>query len=100
MKHLRDLRKASDRRRHGRFCASDGGGGKVFDWALVPSTLDKPLVLSGGLDAANVGEALRRVRPAAVDVSSGVEASKGIKDGEKIRAFVAAVLAAGPDRDC
>ena len=82
------------------FVEGYGGGGKVFDWALVPSTLDKPLVLSGGLDAANVGEALRRVRPAAVDVSSGVEASKGIKDGEKIRAFVAAVLAAGPDRDC
>ena len=68
-----------------------GGGGKVFDWSLIPSALGKPLVLSGGLDAANVGEAIVRVRPAAVDVSSGVEAAKGIKDAEKIRAFCAAV---------
>ncbi len=72
-----------------------GGGGKVFDWALIPPDLEKPIVLSGGLDAGNVGEAIRRVQPAAVDVSSGVEATKGIKDAEKIRAFVAAVHAAG-----
>lgn len=71
-----------------------GGGGKVFDWTLVPSGLNKPLVLSGGLDAENVAEAIARVKPAAVDVSSGVEASKGIKDADKIRAFVAAVRAA------
>lgn len=68
-----------------------GGGGKVFDWSLIPPALGKPLVLSGGLDAANVGEAIVRVRPAALDVSSGVEAAKGIKDTEKIRAFCAAV---------
>lgn len=68
-----------------------GGGGKVFDWSLIPPALGKPLVLSGGLDAANVGEAIVRVRPAALDVSSGVEAAKGIKDAEKIRAFCAAV---------
>jgi len=72
-----------------------GGGGKSFDWSLVPSALGKPIVLSGGLDAGNVGEAISRVRPAAVDVSSGVEAAKGIKDAGKIRAFVAAVRAAG-----
>jgi phosphoribosylanthranilate isomerase len=72
-----------------------GGGGKVFDWSLVPPVLGKPLVLSGGLDAGNVGEAIHRLRPAAVDVSSGVEATKGIKDAEKIRAFVAAVRLAG-----
>ncbi|WP_291994495.1 phosphoribosylanthranilate isomerase [Candidatus Accumulibacter sp. ACC003] len=71
-----------------------GGGGKVFDWSLVPSSLGKPLILSGGLDADNVGAAVRRLRPDAVDVSSGVEASKGIKDAAKIRAFVAAVHAA------
>ena len=71
-----------------------GGGGKVFDWTLVPSVLGKPLILSGGLDADNVGEAVRRLRPEAVDVSSGVEASKGVKDAEKMRAFVAAVRAA------
>lgn len=72
-----------------------GGGGQVFDWTLIPPGLDKPVVLSGGLDAGNVGEAIARVRPAAVDVSSGVESAKGIKDAEKIRAFVAAVRAAG-----
>ena len=68
-----------------------GGGGKVFDWSLIPPVLGKPLVLSGGLEAGNVGEAIARVQPAAVDVSSGVEAAKGIKDAEKIRAFCAAV---------
>ena len=73
------------------FVEGFGGGGKVFDWSLIPPELSKPLVLSGGLDAGNVGEALARVRPAAVDVSSGVEAGKGIKDAEKIHAFVAAV---------
>ena len=71
-----------------------GGGGKVFDWTLIPADLAVPIVLSGGLDAGNVAEAIVRVRPAAVDVSSGVEAAKGIKDAEKIRAFVSAVRAA------
>ena len=71
-----------------------GGGGEVFDWSLVPPALGKPLIVSGGLEASNVGEAVRRLRPAAVDVSSGVEASKGVKDAEKMRAFVAAVRAA------
>ncbi|HPT51346.1 MAG TPA: phosphoribosylanthranilate isomerase [Accumulibacter sp.] len=70
-----------------------GGAGKVFDWSLVPPSLGKPLILSGGLDATNVGEAVRRLKPAAVDVSSGVEASKGIKDAGKMRAFVDAVRA-------
>jgi len=71
-----------------------GGGGKVFDWSVIPAELGKPIVLSGGLDAGNVGEAIARVRPAAVDVSSGVEMAKGIKDAEKMRAFVAAVRTA------
>ena len=71
-----------------------GGGGRVFDWSLVPPSLGKPLILSGGLDSDNVGEAVRRLRPAAVDVSTGVEASKGIKDAEKMRAFVTAVRVA------
>jgi hypothetical protein len=53
-----------------------GGGGKVFDWSLVPPSLGKPLILSGGLDADNVGAAVRRYGPAAVDVSSGVEAAR------------------------
>jgi len=78
-----------------------GGGGKVFDWSLVPASLGKPLILSGGLDADNVGEAVRRLRPDAVDVSSGVEAGRGIKDGAKIRAFVTAVRSAGsPGGEC
>ena len=72
-----------------------GGGGVAFDWSLIPASLDRPVVLSGGLHAGNVGEAIARVHPAAVDVSSGVESSKGIKDAEKIRAFIAAVRAAG-----
>lgn len=77
------------------FVEGYGGGGRVFDWTLIPPSLDKPLILSGGLDAGNVADAIARVRPAAVDVSSGVEAAKGIKDAEKIRAFVSAVRAAG-----
>jgi phosphoribosylanthranilate isomerase len=76
------------------FVEDYGGGGKAFDWGLIPSGLQKPLILSGGLDAGNVGEAVVRVRPAAVDVSSGVEAAKGIKDAARIRAFIAAARAA------
>ena len=79
------------------FVEGYGGGGQVFDWSLIPSGLPKPLVLSGGLTPENVGAAIRRVRPAAVDVSSGVEVSKGIKDAAKIAAFVAAVRAADND---
>jgi len=71
-----------------------GGGGKVFDWTLIPEELAPRVVLSGGLNAQNVTEALLRVRPYAVDVSSGVERGKGIKDAAKIRAFVDAVQAA------
>ena len=71
-----------------------GGSGKTFDWALIPRTLPKPLILSGGLHAANVGDAIASVGPAAVDVSSGVETMKGIKDAEKVLAFVSAVRAA------
>ena len=76
------------------FVEGYGGGGHVFDWTLIPPALPAHLVLSGGLNADNVGDAIRRVRPAAVDVSSGVEMSKGIKDHDKMRAFVAAVRAA------
>ncbi len=68
-----------------------GGTGEAFDWDLVPRTLGRPLVLSGGLDAGNVGAAVRRVRPWAVDVSSGVEAAKGVKDERRIAAFMEAV---------
>lgn len=68
-----------------------GGGGEVFDWGLLPPDLPLPLILAGGLHAANVGEAIRRVRPWAVDVSSGVEVAKGIKDRRLMDAFVAGV---------
>ena len=68
-----------------------GGVGESFDWSLVPAGRSRPLVLSGGLTRDNVGEAIRRVRPWAVDVSSGVESSKGIKDAARIGAFVAEV---------
>lgn len=68
-----------------------GGGGKTFDWSLIPPDPGRPLILSGGLDPANVAEAVRRVRPWAVDVSSGVEVAKGIKDAAKIAAFIAGV---------
>jgi phosphoribosylanthranilate isomerase len=77
------------------FVEGYGGGGKAFDWKLIPPDFGKPLILSGGLDAANVADAIARVRPAAVDVSSGVEATKGVKDADKIREFVAAVRSAG-----
>jgi phosphoribosylanthranilate isomerase len=68
-----------------------GGVGESFDWSLVPAERMRPLVLSGGLTRENVGEAIRRVRPWAVDVSSGVESSKGIKDAARIAAFIAEV---------
>ena len=68
-----------------------GGTGAVFDWSLIPPSLPLPVVLSGGLSPENVGEAIHRVRPFAVDVSSGVEASKGIKDPAKIAAFISGV---------
>jgi phosphoribosylanthranilate isomerase len=71
-----------------------GGGGKAFDWSLVPPGVPLPVVLSGGLNAANVIDGVRRVRPWAVDVSSGVERDKGIKDAALMRRFCDAVRAA------
>jgi phosphoribosylanthranilate isomerase len=65
-----------------------GGTGASFDWALIPQNLALPVILSGGLHAGNVGEAVMQVRPYAVDVSSGVEVAKGIKDAVKIAAFI------------
>lgn len=74
------------------FVEGFGGGGKVFDWTLIPEGgLGKRLILSGGLDPENVVEAVRRVRPWAVDVSSGVESGKGIKDAARVAAFIAGV---------
>jgi phosphoribosylanthranilate isomerase len=68
-----------------------GGTGVTADWGSIPGTLPRPLVLAGGLTPDNVGEAVRTVRPWAVDVSSGVERARGVKDHEKITAFVQGV---------
>lgn len=85
-----------------------GGGGKVFDWSLVPSAVPRPVVLSGGLHAGNVGLGVQKLRPWAVDVSSGVESAKGIKDAAAMRRFCDAVreadalaaAASGSDHPC
>lgn len=68
-----------------------GGTGEAFDWSLVPQGLSVPIILAGGLTPENVRAAIEQVRPYAVDVSGGVEASKGLKDSDKIHAFVRAV---------
>ena len=73
------------------FVAEYGGVGERFDWSLAPQKLERPLILSGGLDVSNVGEAVRRLRPWGVDVSSGVESAKGVKDAARIAAFIAEV---------
>jgi phosphoribosylanthranilate isomerase len=65
-----------------------GGTGASFDWGLIPHDLPLPVVLSGGLSPDNVAQAVEQVRPYAVDVSSGVEAAKGIKDAAKVAAFI------------
>ncbi len=71
-----------------------GGTGKVFDWSLISADIARRAVLSGGLNVQNVTDAVRRVRPHAVDVSSGIELAKGVKDAALMHAFVAAVRAA------
>ena len=73
--------------------AGFGGSGMVFDWARLPASdrRTKPLVLAGGLNEANVSDAIARLRPFAVDVSSGVESAPGIKSAERMRQFCAAV---------
>ena len=68
-----------------------GGGGKTFDWSLIPRSLPLPVILSGGLHPGNIAQAIRAVRPWAVDVSSGVESARGIKDAQKITEFIAGV---------
>ena len=68
-----------------------GGGGQVFDWSLLPRQLSRPMILSGGLHPGNVAEGVRAVRPWAVDVSSGVEVGKGLKDAGLMRQFCQAV---------
>lgn len=68
-----------------------GGTGDTFDWSLIPAALDKPVILAGGLTPDNVAAAVRAIRPYAVDVSGGVEASGGIKDAARIAAFMRGV---------
>ncbi|WP_444984225.1 phosphoribosylanthranilate isomerase [Halomonas mongoliensis] len=67
-----------------------GGTGETFDWSRIPAGLAKPVILAGGLNADNVAEAIATVAPFAVDVSGGVEAAPGIKDAERMAAFMAA----------
>lgn len=72
--------------------AGDGGGtGERFDWRLIPRVTDKPIILAGGLTPDNVSEAVREIKPFGVDVSSGVESAKGIKDASLMRAFMRGV---------
>ena len=71
-----------------------GGTGSAFDWTRVPSDLGKPLIIAGGLNPENVAKAVEQLHPYAVDVSSGVEADKGIKDAGKLKAFFEAVESA------
>ncbi len=68
-----------------------GGSGKAFDWRLLPQLSRRPIILAGGLTPDNVGEAIRVTKPYAVDVSGGIEATKGIKDYQKMHDFVAEV---------
>ncbi len=68
-----------------------GGTGETFDWTLVPDNLSIPVILAGGLLSTNVAQAIARVKPYAVDVSGGIESGKGIKDIDKMNAFVAEV---------
>lgn len=71
--------------------AAAGGTGQVFDWSRVPRDLGRPLILAGGLTPENVAAAIKQTQPYAVDASSGVEQSKGIKDAAKIAAFLRSV---------
>jgi phosphoribosylanthranilate isomerase len=71
--------------------AAVGGTGMVFDWTLIPAQMPKPVILAGGLNPNNVASAIAQVHPYAVDVSGGVELSKGIKDKEKMTAFMQSV---------
>lgn len=76
----------------GHAAGEQGGGGKSFDWSRIPAGLRRPLLLAGGLTCDNVAAAIHTVHPYAVDVSSGIESAPGIKDADKMRRFVDAVM--------
>ena len=76
--------------------ATPGGSGEIFDWDLIPRGLALPVILAGGLHVGNVADGIRRVRPFAVDVSGGVEVSRGVKDAGKIAAFLNEVNSVEP----
>lgn len=88
---LRDYPSASGLLVDGHEPGQAGGSGKTFDWALLPKERTQPLIVAGGLHAGNVGDVVRRLRPWAVDVASGVEATPGIKDAARLAAFIRAV---------
>jgi phosphoribosylanthranilate isomerase len=88
---LRDYPHAAGLLLDGHGFGEAGGSGKAFDWSLLPGELTQPVILAGGLHAGNVADAVRLLRPWAVDVASGVELSPGVKDPDKLAAFIHAV---------